>query len=202
MPSPETSCRAPAISWTACTTNTSGRYWSYPFDELCSAPRFCLGCRSATGKLPFAPQPVCFITAQGSRYRVSDRRRSFTRRWCTMGRSPVCRAWDLRRRFFHPRPVLSSSPTIPSQRLYSVNFSVQRQIGFQTVMQVAYVGNFDRHAPEGGFTNGGTNLNVVPYQAYANPANVFNGVKSTRISCAARTRAWERWVTRPTTCLT
>ncbi len=64
----------------------------------------------------------------------------------------------------------------PSQRLYNINFSIQRQIGFQTVMQIAYVGNFDRHAPDnGGFTNGGNNLNVIPYQAYANPANVFNG---------------------------
>jgi hypothetical protein len=64
----------------------------------------------------------------------------------------------------------------PSQRLYNVNFSVQRQIGFQTVMQIAYVGNFDRHAPDnGGFTNSGNNVNAVPYQAYANPANVFNG---------------------------
>jgi hypothetical protein len=67
------------------------------------------------------------------------------------------------------------SGAMPSQRLYNINFSVQRQIGFHTVMQIAYVGNFDRHAPEGGFTNGGTNLNIIPYQAYANPANVFNG---------------------------
>ena len=63
-----------------------------------------------------------------------------------------------------------------SQRLYNVNFSLQRQIGFQTVMQIAYVGNFDRHAPDNaGFTNGGNNVNAVPYQAYANRANVFNG---------------------------
>jgi Carboxypeptidase regulatory-like domain len=65
----------------------------------------------------------------------------------------------------------------PAERVYSFNFSVQRQIGFKTVMQMAYVGNFDRHAPEGGFTNGGTNLNSIPYQAYADPKNVFNGAE-------------------------
>src|SRR5206468_11348125 len=59
---------------------------------------------------------------------------------------------------------------MPSQRDYSATFSFQRQIGFHTVIDIGYVGNFDRHAPEGGFTNGGTNQNIIPYQAYANPA--------------------------------
>ena len=66
-------------------------------------------------------------------------------------------------------------PTTPAQRSYTVNFTFQRQIGFHTVLDVGYVGNFDRHAPEGGFTNGGINLNVIPYQAYAKSSNVFNG---------------------------
>jgi predicted RecA/RadA family phage recombinase len=64
-----------------------------------------------------------------------------------------------------------------SQRAYTVNFSFQRQMGFHTVLDIGYSGNFDRHAPEGGFTNGGTNLNVIPYQAYAVSANVFNGAE-------------------------
>jgi hypothetical protein len=66
------------------------------------------------------------------------------------------------------------NPT-PSQRAHTFNFSFQRQLGFDTVLDIGYVGNFSRHAPEGGFTNGGTNLNIIPYQAYADPANVFNG---------------------------
>src|SRR6185437_288503 len=76
---------------------------------------------------------------------------------------------------FSPTNGTFFNPNMPSQRLYSANFSIQRQLGFHTVIDIGYVGNFDRHAPEGGFTNGGPNLNVIPYQAYANPANVFNG---------------------------
>ena len=67
---------------------------------------------------------------------------------------------------------------MPAQRLYSANFSVQRQLGFHTVVQRCLCRQF-RPAltppSEGGFTNGGSNQNVIPYQAYANPANVFNG---------------------------
>lgn len=49
-----------------------------------------------------------------------------------------------------------------------VNFTVQREIGFKTVIEAAYVGNFDRPGLET------YNLNPVPLYAYGNPANLIN----------------------------
>jgi hypothetical protein len=54
------------------------------------------------------------------------------------------------------------------ERLHSFNFTIQRDIGFGTVLDVGYVGNFDRHAQTT------TELNPIPLQAYANSANIFN----------------------------
>ena len=67
-----------------------------------------------------------------------------------------------------------AAPRLPSACITSIFRSNGRLVS-KPYSQIGYVGNFDRHAPEGGFTNGGTNLNIIPYQAYANPANVFNG---------------------------
>ncbi len=59
------------------------------------------------------------------------------------------------------------------------NLTVQRDIGFSTVVSAAYVANFDRDAL--GAPDPGTKqtyyqqVNPVPEFAYANPANVFNG---------------------------
>lgn len=54
---------------------------------------------------------------------------------------------------------------------YQFNFTIQRDIGFNTVVDVAYVGNFDRHALQT------FPLNPVPLGAYANPANLFNNTE-------------------------
>jgi hypothetical protein len=51
---------------------------------------------------------------------------------------------------------------------YQANFAVQRDIGFNTVVEVAYVGNFGRHYYQG------KTVNNIPVDAYANPANLFN----------------------------
>jgi len=67
------------------------------------------------------------------------------------------------------------------EHVQEFNLTFQRDIGFNTVVDIAYVGNFDRHAL--GAPNPGTRpnysrqLNPVPYQAYANPANLFNNTE-------------------------
>ncbi|HMF75030.1 MAG TPA: hypothetical protein VK604_05155 [Bryobacteraceae bacterium] len=61
----------------------------------------------------------------------------------------------------------------PMERSHQFNLTLQRDVGFNTVVDVAYVGNFVRHALE---TN---SLNPVPLYAYANPANLFNNTEIT-----------------------
>ena len=51
---------------------------------------------------------------------------------------------------------------------YQANIAVQRDIGFNTVVEVAYVGNWGRHYYQG------KTVNNIPVDAYANPANLFN----------------------------
>jgi hypothetical protein len=55
-----------------------------------------------------------------------------------------------------------------TSRHYQSNIAFQRDIGFHTVVEVAYVGNFGRHYYQAKTTNN------VPLNAYANPANLFN----------------------------
>jgi len=57
------------------------------------------------------------------------------------------------------------------EHVYEYNFTLQRQIGFQTVVDVAYVGNFDRDAISR------IPLNQIPLGAYSNPQNVFNNTE-------------------------
>jgi len=52
---------------------------------------------------------------------------------------------------------------------YQANLAVQRDIGFSTTVEVAYVGNFGRHYYRQKTTNN------VPLNAYANVNNLFNG---------------------------
>src|SRR5207248_1635080 len=59
------------------------------------------------------------------------------------------------------------------ERTHQFNLTVQRDIGFNTVVDVAYIGNFDRHALQT------VPLNPVPLYAYANPANLFNNTENT-----------------------
>jgi hypothetical protein len=53
------------------------------------------------------------------------------------------------------------------EKNYQVNVAVQRDIGFSTVAEVAFVGNYGRH-----FWRTKTANNIEPF-AYANPANLF-----------------------------
>lgn len=57
------------------------------------------------------------------------------------------------------------------ERNHNFNLTIQRDIGFGTVIDVGYVGNFDRHAQTT------TELNPIVQGAYANPANLFNNTE-------------------------
>jgi len=55
------------------------------------------------------------------------------------------------------------------ERNYQANIAFQRDLGFSTVVEVAYVTNIGRKA----WRN--KNTNTIPINAYGNPANLFNG---------------------------
>jgi hypothetical protein len=57
------------------------------------------------------------------------------------------------------------------ERTHEVNLTIQRDIGFGTVVDAGYVGNFDRHAQTT------TQLNPIPEFAYSKPANLFNNTE-------------------------
>jgi len=57
------------------------------------------------------------------------------------------------------------------ERSHQFNFTVQHDIGFGTVIDVAYVGTFNRHAQTT------VEMNPIPMGAYANPANVLNNAE-------------------------
>jgi hypothetical protein len=57
------------------------------------------------------------------------------------------------------------------ERNHNFNLTIQRDIGFGTVLDVGYVGNFDRHAQTT------RELNPIQQGAYANPANLFNNTE-------------------------
>jgi len=69
----------------------------------------------------------------------------------------------------------------PIERTHEFNLTIQRDIGFNTVVDVGYVGNFDRHALYSAIPGSNSSMtiqmNPVPYQAYANPANLFNNTE-------------------------
>jgi hypothetical protein len=52
-----------------------------------------------------------------------------------------------------------------------VNLTIQRQLGSATVVDVGYVGNFDRHALQS------VGINNIPLLAYADPANIVNNAE-------------------------
>ena len=57
------------------------------------------------------------------------------------------------------------------ERNHQFNFTIQRDIGFGTVLDVGYVGTFNRHAQTT------AELNPIPLGAYANPVNVLNNAE-------------------------
>jgi hypothetical protein len=74
---------------------------------------------------------------------------------------------------FAESPISSSVATLdgtkyPLERSYNVNVAFQRDIGFNTVVEAAYVGNFTRGAPRT------QDLNSIPLYAYGDVNNLFN----------------------------
>ncbi len=63
---------------------------------------------------------------------------------------------------------LAAPDQLQAERHYQGNFAVQRDIGFNTVAEVAWVGNFGRHYRQQ------KNINNIPVYAYADPNNLFN----------------------------
>jgi hypothetical protein len=72
---------------------------------------------------------------------------------------------------YSPTSGNAYAPQQAIEQSHNFNFTVQRDIGFSSVLSVAYVGTFVRDAAES------LTFNPIPYQAYANPANVFNGAE-------------------------
>jgi hypothetical protein len=72
---------------------------------------------------------------------------------------------------FSPTSATEYNPNQKVERSYNYNFTIQRDIGFSTVLTLAYVGTFDRDAGET------LSINNIPYQAYASPANIFNNTE-------------------------
>ena len=71
---------------------------------------------------------------------------------------------------FVENPILGNvvGGTRSLDRAYNANFAFQRDIGFSTAVEAAWVGNF-------GFQGGRTiDRNAAPLYAYANPNNLFN----------------------------
>jgi outer membrane receptor protein involved in Fe transport len=72
---------------------------------------------------------------------------------------------------FSPTNGQQYNPRQAVENTHQFNLTVQRDIGFSTVLSLAYVGTFDRDASES------LNNNPIPYLAYENPANVFNNTE-------------------------
>ncbi len=63
------------------------------------------------------------------------------------------------------------TPTkLQAEKAYQGNLAVQRDIGFNTTVEVAWVGNYGRHGWQTKTTNN------IPVYAYANTANLFNNL--------------------------
>jgi hypothetical protein len=68
----------------------------------------------------------------------------------------------------------------PIERTHEFNFTIQRDIGFGTVVDVGYVANFDRHADlDANGANGALTIqmNPLPYRVYAQPWALFNNTE-------------------------
>ena len=72
---------------------------------------------------------------------------------------------------FSPTNGQQYNPRQAVEYTQQLNFTVQRDIGFSTVLSLGYVATFDRDASES------LNANPIPYLAYQNPANVFNNTE-------------------------
>jgi outer membrane receptor protein involved in Fe transport len=72
---------------------------------------------------------------------------------------------------FSPTNGQQYNPRQAVENTHQFNLTVQRDVGFSTVLTLAYVGTFDRDASES------LNNNPIPYLAYQNPTNVFNNTE-------------------------
>ena len=70
-----------------------------------------------------------------------------------------------------------------ASRHYQANFAVQRDIGFNTVVEVAYVGNWGRHYYQG------KTVNNIPVDAYARRRTCSTTTRSRRTSFAGTSQA-------------
>jgi hypothetical protein len=73
--------------------------------------------------------------------------------------------------FGFPLPLAGNTvaPTeLQAERHYQGNLALQRDLGFNTVVEIAWVGNYGRHYRTQ------KSVNNIPVNAYANPANLFN----------------------------
>jgi hypothetical protein len=64
------------------------------------------------------------------------------------------------------------------ERAYQANLTFQRDIGFNTVVDIAYVANYIRNSSRS------VNLNYVPYATYASPSSQFNNTELSSIYLA------------------
>jgi hypothetical protein len=79
---------------------------------------------------------------------------------------------------FTPTAATMFNPHQGIEHSYVTTFGIQRAVGFGTVIDIGYVLNQDRDAGGGSRDYSYTiQANPIPYQAYANSANVFNGTE-------------------------
>jgi hypothetical protein len=80
------------------------------------------------------------------------------------------------------------------ERAYEANVTIQRDLGFNTIAEIAYVGNFVRKSQQN------HDVNPIPLYAYGNPANLFNNAPiDSSFSGPHISGSWggQRWVTNP-----
>jgi hypothetical protein len=79
---------------------------------------------------------------------------------------------------FSPTAATMFNPHQGLEHSYVTTIGIQRAVGFGTVIDIGYVLNQDRDAGGGSRDFSYTiPFNPIPYQAYANPANLFNGTE-------------------------